>query len=375
MSELLSELLNSTESDYLDFKEKWYEQNETYKFIHDIICLSNAVCENQNRYIVIGVDDDKETYKKTLCNAHNNIKTSEEITQMLQHVMSKIPTITVLKEVVENNDIYIIQITPNYIDLPYVLNKPIEYEVKDKNGKIKKKRLIKNSIYSRINSRNTPKDESCDIETVKKIIAIQKGDNLDINEKFEMYLDDVENWQKTGNNYYYLKDSNFKIVRIDSDENIRYFNKIQCYHEIVVDTCISKEYWDFNSLNYDDYYQWFDVNLYANNTLIKTTQIMEFFSKHFFPYKSLKSCTYFLPTRDGLKINYKPMKIKNDILNTFEWKLCKIFFKCDMPHDIKISNRTAEDILDNLNYEFLEDCTKYTDENKDWIWKNPKDNN
>ena len=102
---------------------------------------------------------------------------------------------------------------------------------------------------------------------------------------------------------------------------------------------------------------------------------MEFFSKHFFPYKNLKSCTYFLPTRDGLKINYKPMKIKNDILNTFEWKLCKIFFKCDMPHDIKISNRTAEDILDNLNYEFLEDCTKYTDENKDWIWKNPKDNN
>lgn len=372
MNKLLHQLLSQEESDCIDFKMMWYSKDESYEFIHDILCLSNAICKDKNRYIVIGVDDNKKTHKKTLYNAIENIKTAEEITQMLQYCMSKVPSILVFNEVIDNNNIYIIQITPNYDDLPYVLNKAYEYQIKD-NGKLKTKRLIKNCIYSRINSRNTPKDESCDIEIVKKIILKQRGEDLDITEKYERYLNDTENWIKSGNSFYYNLNSNFKIVRINNEEDIRHFKKASSYREILVDTGISKDYWEhYNENSYDDYYSWFDVELYANNTLIKKTSLMEIFAKYFFSDKGLTNSTFYIPVRDRLAIDYPNVKNKESIINILEWKLCKIFFKGELPEDVKYDSNSAEKILDFINYEFLNKSYNYIVENKDWINNSPQ---
>ena len=61
-----------------------------------------------------------------------------------------------------------------------------------------------------------------------------------------MYLDDIEKWKYTAsdeiNVYYYEDNYRFKIVRKDYGENIRYFNKVDSYREILVDTgiCLDK---------------------------------------------------------------------------------------------------------------------------------------
>ena len=295
MSELLSKLLNEEESNYLDFKKEWYSKEKNYELLHDILCLSNSTCKNKNRYLIIGVDDNKKTHKKTLHNATKNMRTAEDITQFLQEYMSKVPSIIVYREFIKNKNIYIIQITPNYLDLPYVLNKPFDYKIKI-NEKYKPKKLIKNCIYSRVNSMNTPKDESCDIETVKEIIKIQNGDNLDIIEKFKTYILDTENWKVSGNNYYYKKNHNFKMVRVNNDENIRRLNS-ESYIEALRDTFISKDYWDHRDMNSaDDYFTWFDIELYADNTLIKKVHLFEIFAKYYFADKDYKFDTFYLPT-------------------------------------------------------------------------------
>ncbi len=360
-------ILNSSENDYMDFKREWYKPDEfKCDMVHDILCMANSLTDSPDRYIIIGLYETKRVKKKKFYDIRKdvNAKTAEQIIDKLRDCIAIPPKIEVIPVTYNKHHIEIIQITPSARNLPYVLSK-------DCHNKIKNKTIHKNIVYTRNSSQNTPVCEQCDLSIIEELFARKHGEDLPIQERFTLLIEDTDNWQKSGNCYYYSKNSNFRIVCVNSDENIRYFNKIKCYHEILVDTCISKEYWDFYKWNYDDFYSWFDVELYANNTLINTTSIMEFFSKHFFPYKNLKHLTYFLPPRDNLKINYRQMEVKKDIIDTFEWKICKILFKCNLPADIKYHSKDAEEILDNLNYEFLQKGYPYIEENKVWIYNNP----
>ncbi len=363
-------ILNSTENDYLDFKQEWYKPDEfKCDMVHDILCLANSLTSSPDRYIIIGISETKRTKKKRFHNIRKdpNVKTSEQIIDKLRDCILVPPKIEVIPITFNRRYVEVIKITPVNRNLPYVLTK-------DCHNPNKKKTIQKNIVYTRNSSQNEPVCEQCAMSEIEELFARKRGEDLPIEERYSLYLDDTENWIKTAKNYYYSKNHNFKIVCNHLEENIRYVNKIECYQEILVDTCISKEYWDFYNLNYDDYYLWFNVELYANNTLIKTTSIMEFFSKHFFPFKNLKSSAYFLPVRDNIKINYDSMKTKEDILNIFEWKICKIFFQCNNSEVFRCDTQSPSQILDHLNYEFLEKGYKYIEENKNWIYSNPKDN-
>lgn len=362
-------ILNSTENDYIDFKQEWYKPDEfKCDMVHDILCLANSLTNSPERYIVIGISETKRTKQKNFHNIRKdpNAKTSENIIDKLRDCMLVPPKIEVIPITFNRHYIEVIKITPVNRNLPYVLTK-------DCHNPNKKKTIQKNIVYTRNSSQNAPVCEQCAMSEIEELFARKRGEDLSIEERYSLYLDDTENWIKTANNYYYSKNHNFKIVCKYSEENTRYFNKVEDYHQILVDTCISKDYWDNKSLNYDDYYLWYDVELYANNTLIKTTTIMEFFAKYFFADKGLKHDTYYIPLRDNLKIHYDPMKTKNDILATFEWKLCKIFFKCNNPIELNYDTNAANQILDHLNYEFLEKGYKYIEENKNWIYDNPQD--
>lgn len=53
-------LLMEPESDYLDFKEKWYSGDKgTFDLIRDILCLSNSLSNSVFRYIIIGIKEEK----------------------------------------------------------------------------------------------------------------------------------------------------------------------------------------------------------------------------------------------------------------------------------------------------------------------------
>ena len=52
----LFELIKYPESDWLDFKVKWHEDNA--RLILDILCMANCDA-NSDRYLVIGYNEDK----------------------------------------------------------------------------------------------------------------------------------------------------------------------------------------------------------------------------------------------------------------------------------------------------------------------------
>ena len=149
-------LKNSTENDYIDFKMKWYDgESSNIDMIQDILCLSNSLTDSKTRYLVIGIKENKISKEKNFhdISKDKNHRTSEDIIQLLRNYMTVIPNIEVIRETINNNSIDIICITPKFRDLPYVLNKNLEYKYID-NHKEKHKILIKNGVYSRDGSGN-----------------------------------------------------------------------------------------------------------------------------------------------------------------------------------------------------------------------------
>ena len=361
---------NSTENDYIDFKSKWYTKEQKINLIHDILCLSNSLSDSKERYIFIGIKENSKNKIKEFFDitTDKNILKAEDIIQILRNYMAVIPGIEVFRININNKNIDVIKITPQNRDLPYVLNK--SFEIKMENNKLKK--IMKNAIYSRNSSQNTPIDESCEKEIAKELFARQRGEHLPPLERFKMYLENTNGWRLSQNNdlknYYYNDNYKFKIKRIENENNIRFLSKINCYHEVLVDVGWGVDYWNHHKWAYDDFYTWFNIELWADETLIDTLTIMQVFAKHYFADKGHFVDTFYIPTRDYLGISN--IKTKNDILNSYIWKICKILYRCELQSDDVFDNEEPSLILDYLNYDFIKNPSKYIDDNKNWIYKN-----
>ena len=198
---LWDKLSASVENDYIDFKREWYSKDKLGEIdlVHDILCMSNSLSDSPDRYIVIGVDEDKTTKVKTFYDVSNdkNCRQSADIIQTLRNYMSVIPTIELSRELTNNCYIDIMKITPSARNLPYVLNKTCEAQ----NPKNKKVSVKKEWIYSRNSDRNTPKDECCTKAELEEHFARKRGEHLPILDRFSMYLDDIENWKHPHSDY------------------------------------------------------------------------------------------------------------------------------------------------------------------------------
>lgn len=377
---------NSTENDYVDFKMKWYDGDSAkINMIHDILCMSNSLTDSISRYIVIGVKENKITKEKIYCDVSNdsNHRTSEDIIQLLRNYMSVVPSIEVLREDVSNSKIDIIKITPEIRNLPYTLNQDVKCKILE-NGKCKSKKLPKDWIYSRNASRNTPIDECCNKFILEELFARKRGEHLSIKDRFEFYLEDIENWKNPLSyendgiiqcSFYYLKNYNFKIVIKENQENYRKIDKATCYLDILRDTGIDEDYWNYrfnpHHFCYDDFYSWFSVELWANNTLISVHNIMKMFIKYYFSEKNITTRqTFYLPLAEDIKRLYN-IKTKEEILSSFIWKICRLFYKFDLPEDIPFSDFEASLILNSLNYEYIKDTRNYIQEHEEFIYKEP----
>lgn len=375
---------NSTENDYIDFKMKWYD-GETAKIdlIHDILCLSNSLSDSQSRYIVIGIKENKITKKKEFYDVSSdcNHRTSEDIIQLLRNYMLVIPNIEVVRENVGNNNyIDIIKIIPNSRYLPYVLNTNIECKYKYENGKEKTKCLIKNGVYSRDSSCNIPKNELCSKTSLEELFARKRGEHLPILERFALYLDDIHNWkhpQSTNgdtseNSYYYTRNHKFKIVRnAPNDELHRTIYEVIDYYQLLMDTCLSEKYWKYRTEGtgacYDDRYVPFSVELWADNTLIEVYDIVDIYLKHynFDRYRQ----GFYIPDRACLFKSYDLIKNQKELEKTIEWKICKLLFEFDLYPESVYKNKDASIILDELNYDYLSNPSRYLKENKTLLFK------
>ena len=377
-------LSESVENDYVDFKRQWYS-GKTSKFdmIHDILSMSNSLSNSSDRFIVIGVAEEKLTQVKTILgvNEDSNCNTAENIIQTLRNYMPVIPKIETIRETVEEKSIDIIKITPNAWDLPYVLNKSCEYE----DEKNKKHILPKNWIYSRDGSRNTPINECCNPKTLEELYARKRGEHLHIIDRFAMYLEDLTNWKRpkryeneslTEDAFYYLKNHKFKVViKPKDDDNYRTIYQASSYIDLLSDVPIEKDYWLYRdrigNYCYDDHYSWFMVELWADNTLIDIFCILDLYIKYYFADKGLTRQTFYLPSREDMTRIYG-FKNALDIKNTLVWRVCELLHKnhviqgyCSEENDVSL-------ILEHLNYEYLTNMGKYLDENDEWLYTPPK---
>lgn len=358
----IKKLLKLTESDYLDFKQQWYENNAD--LIHDILCLSNSLSENKERFIIIGVKENSKTkLKKLYCIKNDkNKKTEADIVTLLRGSnMNYFPKIEVLKHSVKGNYIDCIKITPFLEHLPYVLTK--DYS-KDKGIKI-----IKNAIYSRDGSCNTPKTESANIDKIKKMFLMQRGEQYTPQEKFDTWINEIDSWGKDHSGVIYCKkdlDLRIKKVNVD-DNNVRYFNKIADipnYLSVLRDIFISTKFWkdrkEVIKNSIEEHYSWFNVCVFYKDIQIYNFLFLNVFLKGM-PITALNTIhSFYFPDSYSINnVDYKSTK-KNFIRTmkkTPNYKICELLYKLDS-HNCQ--DEYSNDIYFKwINYNYIKDVTGY----------------
>ncbi|MDD3054077.1 MAG: putative DNA binding domain-containing protein [Endomicrobiaceae bacterium] len=356
----IKNLLRLTESDYLDFKRQWHSNNAD--LIHDILCLCNSLSENKERFIIIGIKEDSKTKLKIFycVKKDKNKKTEADIVNLLRGInINYFPKIEVLEHYVKGKYIDCIKITPFLEHLPYVLTKEYSNGIK----------IIRNAIYSRDGSCNTPKTESANIDKIKKMFLMQRGEQYTPQEKFETWINEIDSWEKDQSGVIYCKkdlDLRVKKVNID-DNNVRYFNKtadIPDYLSVLRDIFISEKFWKArkevlqNSI--EEHYSWFNACVFYKDIQIYNFHVLNVFLKGM-PITALHTIhSFYFP--DSYLINnvdYKSTK-ENFIMTmkkTLNYKICELLYNLDSRNcHVKYSN----DIYFKwLNYNFIKDVTGY----------------
>ncbi len=213
---IFEELINSPESDWLDFKQEWYKS--TIDLIIDILCMANSDA-NSDRYILIGYDEENRKFhnitqnRRSCDDFHNILNTSN---------FNRIPNAYIKSIEIDGNlvDIIVIEKT-NY--RPYFL-------LKDKK---KENKIIRAGVvYSRNGSSNTPICDTASENQISDMWRERFGLTLTPKERFQLYVRDQQNWtyiyEEDGKNlWYYNQFPEFSINFVEPDNVKKYSNPIE----------------------------------------------------------------------------------------------------------------------------------------------------
>ena len=194
----LSDLLLQAESEYLDFKQQYHDNN--VKLLHDIICLANSYVES-DKYLVFGIADDK-TIRGV--NEDSNRKTNANVQDLLrQSNFNRVPTVNLKSIKLEEVEIDVLTMR-NRPDKPFFLTK-------DKSDKGKTIRA--GVIYTRLGDTNTPLNESASDDQIELMWRERFGLGLAPLERMKKLLDDTQYWIKTSGdeNLYHQQFPEFTI--------------------------------------------------------------------------------------------------------------------------------------------------------------------
>lgn len=193
----------------------------------------------------------------------------------------------------------------------------------------------------------------------------------------------MQNWKRprryedeeiTEDAFYYIKNHKFKIVIQNfSYEKMQTLKNAIDYAELLDNTALYVQYWNYRNKPfhscYDDYLYRFNVELWADNTLIEVFSLIHIFIKYFFNDENItEKQTFYLPLIEDIRRIHN-IKTKKDIENSLVWKLCKLIFISELPEDTTFSINDASIILDALNYDYLEDPWGYKKRNENWIYQ------
>ncbi len=174
-------LLQEHESDYLDFKQEWYE--DTGCLILDILCMANSDV-NSDRYIIIGYNEEQ----KQFCDISKNRLNQDNLCNLLCNAnFNRIPVVRIETLNILGNEIDIIIIKKS-VNRPY-------YLLKDKQIKTKHKTIRAGVIYTRNGSVNTPIDQTATESQIADMWRERFGLLLSPKERLEIYVQDYKNWE------------------------------------------------------------------------------------------------------------------------------------------------------------------------------------
>lgn len=201
--EYFERLIIQPESDSLDFKQEWHQDKAT--LIHDILCLANANTP-KNRFIIFGIKDDKTQIGISKDqNRFNDHHLQDWLSKIhLNHLIrTKLHTYILGEQEFDLLEIFNIPLKP------FSLTEDYQYS---KNGK----RVGAFRTYTRKNSKNTPINNNAHEDDVELMWRERFGIDKSPMERFAIYLEDSENWEKNYYkkpiDYYYIHDPEFKII-------------------------------------------------------------------------------------------------------------------------------------------------------------------
>jgi hypothetical protein len=179
---LLTTLIQENESEFLDFKREYHDNN--VKLIHDILCLANSYYD-RDRYLIIGIEDTT----KNIIGVENdsNRKTNANLQDLLrQSNCNRIPSIKIETVNYKNHEIDIL-IIGNRPDKPFFLTKDKSFK-----GNI----LRAGVVYTRLGDTNTPMNESAQDANIEMMWRERFGFGLAPLDLMYKLLDDEDGWKK-----------------------------------------------------------------------------------------------------------------------------------------------------------------------------------
>ena len=241
--EVILELINlRQEGGYWDFKKEWYKSDNKGRqdLLHDIICMSNNL-DSRDAFIIIGVNED-DNYNLRDVSEDNGRKNTQNIVDFLKDKKfagGLRPTVYVKSYQISGKTIDVIVIL-NDNNTPYYLTDNFQG-------------IRANYIYTRIQDTNTPIDRSADIDKVEFLWRKRLGLTQTVLERFEIYLEDYENW----NNGPYG----------EMQKYYKYFPEFTIEYMSVKDGRDGYEYYLFSQT--DSSPHWYDIQFKYHQTLLK----------------------------------------------------------------------------------------------------------
>ncbi|WP_305752116.1 AlbA family DNA-binding domain-containing protein [Mammaliicoccus sciuri] len=210
------------EGEYWDFKAKYHENK--VELLHDIICLSNNLLNNE-AYLILGVSD-----KGDLLGVNNdpNRKTQEELISFIsgkKFARGRYPHISLVTFIYEQKEIDVIVINPKQY-APYYLEKSLTAKKGNKN-----KTIYAGSIYTRVEDKNTPIDATASPLDTEILWKIHFGLYPSPLKRLEKYLLNYENWMKNSTGYFYSEAPEYMVYENEEvAEKEDYFNLISPFY-------------------------------------------------------------------------------------------------------------------------------------------------
>jgi hypothetical protein len=184
---IVEELLKKTESETLDFKMVFHDNNAS--FIHDFISLANSNHEC-SKYLVFGVIDENGVVTEiTGIQNDSNRKNQQQISNILRTSnLNNIPEFSYQEHDYEGKTIGILEIKASDLK-PFFL-------LKDKQEG--KKKVRAGVMYSRLGDNNTAIDSCPDDSSIEKMWRRRFNLDKTPEERLRILLQNPEEWKREG---------------------------------------------------------------------------------------------------------------------------------------------------------------------------------